>query len=167
MRRAFGAINHEYALGLEAAALQQGVDALLQMFIIERGEFIEQGRDEYRVSPHHQQGKSRPYRPGVEPPVIAGLVHQPQNDCNQRYADHQHQCTGFDQIHQPGFESGFIEAKALFNDKGGIQREGQIQQAHQYDHAQNHRDARHQWRQLELHPPDIDGVESAANGPDQ
>ena len=55
VRRAARAVHHEQALGAEAAAREQGLDARLQRSIGERGEFVEQRRDEGRPDHHREQ----------------------------------------------------------------------------------------------------------------
>ncbi|MNR29172.1 hypothetical protein D3C85_1465430 [compost metagenome] len=60
MRTARAAVHHEKALGLEAAALQQGRHALLERWVVERLELVVQRRNEDRIDHHDQQAIAHP-----------------------------------------------------------------------------------------------------------
>ncbi len=62
------AIHHIQAIGLKAATLRQGIDAFTQAGIFQWFEGIENGGDNARVQPQHQQIENQPQTPAVPGP---------------------------------------------------------------------------------------------------
>ncbi|MCY1165101.1 hypothetical protein D9M73_50000 [compost metagenome] len=144
MCRAFAAVHHKQALGGKAAALHQGRDTRLQGFVLQRFELVEERGNHGGVKHQHQKVKAHPRAPGPQPPQAAGTAHQPQDQGHDGQAyDGAHQ-NAFDHIGQPEPESHFVEAEALFNTEGAVQRERQVQRAADDAERREQRQLRHQ-----------------------
>ena len=113
VRAALGAVHHEQALGGEADALHQAFDARFQAVVGQRREFVEQRRDHGRVQHHHQQLEAAPDHPRIQPPQLAGLVHQRQDDPDQRQADGGAEQHALDHVGHPQADRHLVEAEAL------------------------------------------------------
>ena len=142
MRAALAAVHHKQPFGGKSTTLHQRSDARLEGLVLQRFELVEQRRDEAGVNQQQQQVKAHPQAPGPQPPQTAH--HAPRSTHHPKYQGHNGQANqhanqrGFDQVHQPQFESHFVKAKALLQHKGLVQRDGQI------DQAANHRKRRQQ-----------------------
>ena len=154
MRRALAAVHDKKALGRKAATLHQRRHAGLERFIVEWFEFVEQGRNDSRVEHQHQQVETHPAAPGPQPPPASGAAHQPQNQCNHGQANDgaHHQTLGH--VGQPQLEGHLVEAKALFNAEGAVQRKRQVQ--HTADEAKSR-------QQRQLRPETAIGIETGCN----
>lgn len=53
----------------------------------QRGEFVEERRDQHRVEHHCEQIKAEPEGPDPDPPALTAGGHQPQHDGDHRQAD--------------------------------------------------------------------------------
>ena len=129
MGRTLAAVHHEQAFGCKTAALHQRRHAGFQAFVFERLELVEHRRDHGRVQHQNQQVKTHPDCPGPQPPQAAGAAHQPQDERDDGQSDHDAHQRGFQQIAKPELQAHLVEAKALFNAEGAVQREGQIERA--------------------------------------
>ena len=123
MRRALAAVHHIKSLGGKAAALHQSRNPGFQAVVFKRFELVEDRCDHRRVQHQHQQVKTHPCCPCPQPPERAGAVHQPQNKRHDRQPDHHADQRRLEQIGQPKLQAHFVEAKALFNAEGAVQRE--------------------------------------------
>ena len=77
--RALRAVHQVQAARLEAAALEQPLDALGELALADRRELVEQRHDESGIDHHQHERVADPQDPDVEPPVFAHLVHQPEH----------------------------------------------------------------------------------------
>ncbi len=84
-------VDHEHALGGEAAAAQQRLDARPERLVGERREAVEERRDERRPRPGHEQHDREPQQPGPQPPPGSGALHQQQRREQQRAAEQHRQ----------------------------------------------------------------------------
>src|SRR5205814_10416475 len=84
MARAARVVHHEYPPGGEAAAREQGFDALAQRLVLERREAVEERGDEYRPGPGHEEHDGEPQAPRPYPPHSAGPLHHRQRRQQQR-----------------------------------------------------------------------------------
>jgi hypothetical protein len=124
---ALRSVHQEYAATAEAAALQQPAHALGQLAVGERREFVEPGHhhrwnDELQDEQEHVQRQ-----PDVQPPEFAHPLHQPEDRHQQGHADkrrEQHLLGEVGQVEPPGHA---VEAEALLDDEGAVERERQVQ----------------------------------------
>ncbi len=128
VRAAAAAVHHEQALGGKAAAGHELRHAFGQRFILQRLKLVEQGRDDRGVDHQHQQAEAHPQRPRPQPPQAAGGLHQPQHQRRQRHADDKADQRGLEQIAQPQPQRHLVEAEALFDHEGLVQRHRQLDQ---------------------------------------
>ena len=126
---AAAAVHHEQALGGKAAARHQLRDALFERFVLQRLKAVEQGGDEGGVDHKHQQAETHPRAPGPQPPPFARGLHQPQHQRGQRHANGQADQRGLEHVAQPQGPGHLVEAKALFDHEGLVERGGQLDQA--------------------------------------
>ena len=162
---AAGAVHHEHAAAAKATALQQVDDALAQGLVVQRLELVEQRRDEGRPGPEHEQAETHPYAPHVQPPVGAGGLHQPQHQPDQRRADEQGEQELLDQIRDEGGRGGAVETEAFLEPEGAVDGKGQVEQAADYQHAEDHADAGGHRRPAQAAPGLIQPFQAAAQGP--
>jgi hypothetical protein len=129
MRAALRAIHHEQALGSKADAAHQTFNALAQAVIGERRELVEERCNDRGEEHQHQQLESAPYQPGIQPPEIAGLFHQHQDDPDQRQADRSAQQGGLDKIGDEKPGRHLVEAETLLHYELLVVLERKIDQA--------------------------------------
>ena len=168
--RALAAVHHKQALGSKATTLHQRGDPCLERFVFKRLELIEQWRDHGRKQHQHQQVEGHPDAPGPEPPHAARAAHEPQNQRDDGQADDQTDQRGLQQIGQPEPERHFVEAEPFFKPEGGVQSEGQVEQAADEAKRSQQGQLRHQAavsRQAGTHQRLIQRVNAAEQGPAQ
>ncbi|KAG1439384.1 hypothetical protein G6F57_019435 [Rhizopus arrhizus] len=76
------------AIERKTATLRQALDASRQVRVGQRGELVEQRRDEHRIDDQERQVEHGPKRPRPDPPVGARAAHQPQHRSGPRQAQH-------------------------------------------------------------------------------
>ena len=146
MSRAAGAVHDENALAVEAATLQQCLDTLAEAEVGQRGEFVEQRRNQGGISPAHQDGERHQDRPGPQPPVRAGGIHDPEYQGQQRCSKGQAQQGLHGQILGELERGVAVEAVALLDHESLVDGDGQFDQLQDQERAEDQPDARHQWR---------------------
>ncbi len=134
MGAAAAAVHHEEALAGEAAALEQAFDARAHFLVLQRGELVVERRDDVRVDGLNKQHERHPHDPGVQPPVRAHLVHQPEHRQQQRQTQHGTDGQALEVVGQPKLERHAVEAETLLDDELCVQRKRQL------DHAADHDD---------------------------
>ena len=127
--RAAAAVHHKQALGGKAAALHERRHTGAQGLVVQRLELVEQRRNHRGVEHQHQEVKAHPHGPGPQPPQRAGRAHQPHNECSNGQPNDRGQQQAFHQVGGPQARGDFVKAKALFQPKGGVEAERQVDQA--------------------------------------
>ena len=151
MGRAFAAVHHEQALGLEAAAAHQVLHASLQRFVCERFELVEDRRDHGRVEHQHEQVERHPGGPGPQPPQRPGGAHDPQHQRRDRQPDHGADERALDHVGQVELERHAVEAEPLLDAEGAVQLERQVEQRPDHDEGGQQRKLVAQVAQARLH----------------
>ena len=128
MGTAAAAVHHKKPFGGEAAAFHQMRHALLEGFVFQWLELVEQRGDEGGKNHHQQQVEPHPDGPGPGPPVGACLAHQPQDGCCNRQANGGPQQYRLAQVCKPQGRGHFVEAEAFLLHKCFVQRHRQIDQ---------------------------------------
>ena len=131
MTAAFTAVHDEQAFGLEATALEQVLDALLEFLVFQWRELVEQRCNDRWRNELNKQPESDSRNPGVQPPVVSGGAHQPQQDRQKRKAQYR----GYDEtddeiLYEQGWRH-FVEAELLFNHEGTVQVKRNVDHRHQ------------------------------------
>ena len=129
MGRAAAAVHHKQALGGKAAALHERRHTGAQGLVVQRLELVEQRRNHGGVEHQHQEVKAHPHGPGPQPPQRAGRAHQPHDERSNGQPNDRGQQQAFDQVGGPQARGDFVKAKALFQPKGGVEAERQVDQA--------------------------------------
>ena len=128
MGAAAAAVHHVQPPRGKTAALHQGGYALNNLGVFQWLKAVEQRCNPCRIDHHHQQAKSYPYRPGPQPPGLACLLHEPQDERGQRQAEQGGKHCIFEQIGQPQRRGAGIEAKTCFQPEGAIPAQRQFEQ---------------------------------------
>ena len=153
MHRAARAVHHEDAARGEPAALQQGFGALLERFVAQRRELVEQRRDQRRPCPGDQHRERHPHEPGIQPPQRAGPLHQEQDHEHQRSAEQQSEQQALEQVGDEQADGHAIETEARLDAEGAPERQRQADERDQQERGKHDRRAVPHCRQVSRLPP--------------
>ena len=134
---------------------------------MQRCELVEQRHDHIGGDPDQQQLPEHERDPGPKPPERSACIHEPQHQREQWQPQDGAHGESFDQVCDPQFEAGLIEAKALLHTKGLHERQGQAKGAAN-QHKTNHQgQLLHQTRRHERQQPLVEQIKSTQQGPAQ
>lgn len=115
--RALRSVHHEQTARAETAAREKRIDASGQRRIAERGEAVEQRRDDRRVSEKQQEIERDPRAPDIQPPLRAHCRHEPKHEDDQGYPERCSDCALSREVGQKQSQRLPVEAEPRLDDE--------------------------------------------------